>query len=328
MSNANFVNLEASADYLGNGAIEINMYEDEIFDIVRRTSIALQRFSQIPATGHPHRYFEQTAIATAAFNDPRNISPTPTGPTRVERPAFIKCISNQTNITLFDKEVTQQQNQFAYVVAKDIDDILSSVQVLRAQAVWNGNDTSLSTPTTQQYVGLLTQITLQATIAPGASIIDGLKAQVASMFANQTYKVKPTAVYVNPILGDYMDREAKAQNITFGSSEVIAGVKVKTLSTQAGDLPIIADPYMPIATGSQYGFSAPPSGNQNYFAVIVTEEDIEMPFISGQTQDQNPRLFQLGLLGNLTGQYVGVKFDCVIAKGASYAHSVVCVQRP
>ena len=39
-------------------------------------------------------------------------------------------------------------------------------------------------------------------------------------------------------------------------------------------------------------------------------------------------LFQLGLTGNLSGQYVGIKFDAVLAKGASYNHSVVCVQRP
>jgi len=29
----------AAADYLGNGAIEINKYESEIFDIIRRTSV-------------------------------------------------------------------------------------------------------------------------------------------------------------------------------------------------------------------------------------------------------------------------------------------------
>ena len=323
-----FHDLKAAADFLGTGAIEINMYEREIFDIVRRTSVALNRFSQIRATGHPHRYFEQTAIATAAFTDPRNISPGATSPTRVERTAYIKAIVAQSNISMFDKDVTQQQAQFAYVVAKDIDDIISAVEVTRAQAVWNGNDTSMTTPTTNQYMGLLNQITLQATIAPGASIIDGLKSEVASIFANQTYKAKPTAIYVNPILGDYLDREAKAAQITFGKAEVIAGVQVETLKTQAGDLPIIGDAFLPSASGSAYGFSAPPAGNNNYFAVILTEKDIEMPYISGETDDPNPRLFQLGLTGNLTGQYVGIKFDCILAKGPSYAHAVVAVQRP
>lgn len=320
--------MRGNADFLGNGAIEINMYETEIFDIVRRTSIALQRFPQMPAMGQPHRYFEQTAIATAQFTDPRNITPTPSSPTRVERSAVIKALVNQTNISIFDKDVTQQQNQFAYVVAKDIEDIVNGVVVLSANAVWTGNDTSLVTPTTNQYFGLLTQITQTATIAPGSSIIDGLKAQIAAMFGNVNYTVRPSCLYMSPQLANYLDQEAKANQVTFGSAEVIGGVKVKTLSTQAGELPIIAEPYIPSASGSAYGFSAPPAGNLNYFCAILTEDLIEMPYISGNIPNQNPRLFQLGLTGNLTGQYVAIKFDLVLAKGPSYAHSIVAVQRP
>jgi len=326
--NSSFRALEGAADFLGTGAIEVNMYEPEIFDIVRRSSVALNRLPQVKATGHPHRYFEQTAISSGSFTDPRAITPSATGPIRVERTAYIKAIVAQSNISLFDKDVTQQQGQFAYVVAKDIDDIISGIQVTRAAAIWNGNDTSMTTPTTIQYMGLLNQITNQFTIAPGASIIDGLKAAVASIFANTTYAAKPTAIYVNPILGDYLDREAKASQITFGKSTVVAGVEVETLRTQAGELPIIGESFLPSAAGALYGFDAPPAGNLNYFAVILTEKDIEMPYISGDSDDPNPRLFQLGLTGNLTGQYVGVKFDCILAKGPSYAHGVVAVQRP
>jgi hypothetical protein len=57
----------SAADYLGTGAIEVNDYEPVITDMVRRQSVALQRFKQVPATGQPHRYFEQTAIAQGAF---------------------------------------------------------------------------------------------------------------------------------------------------------------------------------------------------------------------------------------------------------------------
>ena len=67
--------LSAAADFLGNGAIEVNKYESEIVDMVRRDSLFLNRVDRKPATGHPHRYFEQLAIATAAFTDPRNIVP-------------------------------------------------------------------------------------------------------------------------------------------------------------------------------------------------------------------------------------------------------------
>src|SRR4051812_11041142 len=97
----------AAADYLGNGAIEINKYESEIVDIIRRSSVALQRFSKMPATGHPHRYFDQTAIATGAFSDPRTIAVSATSPTRTERAAMIKAITAQTNVGLFDVDVTR-----------------------------------------------------------------------------------------------------------------------------------------------------------------------------------------------------------------------------
>lgn len=333
MSQAEMMSLKAAADYLGTGAIEVNEYEPVITDIVRRRSVALQRFKQVPATGQPHRYFEQTAIAQAAFSTTGGqgssaISPSPSGPTRVERSAFIKAVVNQSNIALFDKMVTQQQKKFAEVIARDIEDIVSGINVTRAQGVWNGNDTSLTSPTTVQYVGLLSQITTQATIAPGASIIDGLKAEVAALFANPTYVVKPTAIYVNPVLGDYIDREARAGQITLTEIEVTSGVVVKALATQAGVLPLIGDQFLPAATGAAYGFSAPPAGNKNYFAVIITEDMVEMPYVSGETDNPNPMLFQLGLTGNLSGQFVGVMFDAVIAKAATYAHAVVAVQRP
>jgi hypothetical protein len=94
---AQFQDISAAADFLGNGAIEVNPYESEIVDLVRRHSIFLQRVDRKPATGHPHRYFEQLAIASAAFTDPRNISPTPTGPNRVERAAeqFVLNLAHQ-----------------------------------------------------------------------------------------------------------------------------------------------------------------------------------------------------------------------------------------
>lgn len=320
--------MQAAADYLGNGAIEVNKYESEIVDWIRRTSETLNRFENVPATGHPHRYFEQTAIATGSFTDPRNISPSATSPTRVERSGYIKGLTAQTNIGLFDVDVTRQQGNFAYLEAKDIEDIVSAIQLVRAQAIWTGTDTSLSAPTTIQYVGLLTQITLQGTIMAGASIVDGLKAQVAQLCSNVTFLVKPTGIMLNPILGDYIDRECKAQKIELGTMKIGAGVVVSFINTQAGSLPLIPDVFIPTDTTSKYGFSAPPAGFKNYYAVILTESAVIMPYIGGKDGNPNVRIFQLGLVQGLQGQYVGVKFDAIIAKSAAYAHCVVCVQRP
>ncbi len=320
--------LEAAADYMGNGAIEINMYEAEILDMVRRSGVALQRINPVDATGHPHRYFEETAIGTATTTDPRNISPTPTGPTRVERSAFIKAFTCQTNFSMFDLEVTKQQGRFGNLEAKDIQDIVNAILVLQGQLIWQGNDTSLSAPTTQQYMSMLSQITQQGTIAPGASIVDGIKAQVAAMVANPTYVVRPTAIYANPITIDLIEREAKATNLNLNEAVLPQGITVTAIRTQAGDLPLIPEPFLIPATASAYGFAAPPTGLRNHFLVIVTEPMIERPVIHGNTGNMNPRIFQLGLLAGLQGQYVGIMFDTLLVKAPSYGHAVVVLQRP
>lgn len=324
------MDLTAAADFLGTGAIEVPDFDREIFDLVRRTSVALARINQVRATGHPHRYFEQTAIATASTTDPRNIAPAATGPTRIERPAFIKASVGQSNLSLFDKDVTEQQGQFASVVAKDVDDIISGIQVLRATMLWGGTDTSLIAPTTTQWMGGLAQITQEFTVTSGSSIIDGLKTAVATMVANINYVVRPTAMFLNPLLGDLIDQEAKASRITLSEMEVVAGVTVSALSTQVGKLPLVGDPFMPTcpASTAQFGFGATPAGLKGYYAVITMESQIEIPVVSGKDFNPNPRLFQLGLTSNLAGQFVGLKFDSVIFKGPSYAHAVVQVIRP
>ena len=159
---AQFVNLQSAADYMGPGAIEIDRYQTEITDIVRRRGVFGQRIKNVPATGHPSRFFEETAIASPtaanAFVDPRNIVPTLVSPTRVERSVPLKCLVSQINYNLFDIEVGAQQSQFAYLQAKDLADSVEGLMRTHDVSLWNGNDTSLSTPTTTQYYGAAQQI--------------------------------------------------------------------------------------------------------------------------------------------------------------------------
>jgi hypothetical protein len=325
-SSAGLARVAAAADFFGNGAIEVNLYEREILDMVRREGVLRQRIQARRATGHPHRYIEQLLIGLGGFTDPRNLTPTPSGPSRVERSVLIKALVNQINLTLFDVQVTQQQGIFDNLESRDIQDCVNGIIVEAASAYWTGTDTSLTTATTDQYVGLLTQITQQSTVLPGSSMVDGIKYAVAQMMANTTFKVRPTAIYMNPILSHYLDTEAKATNITMGS-QVVAGVTVKNVDTQAGPLPIITDVYLPASSVSAYGFASPTSGYKNYFAAILTEDMIERPYISGQTQNPDPQLYRLGLPSSLSGQYVAVQFDAIVAKGASYAHALVAIQR-
>jgi len=321
---ANFLDLHAAADFLGPGAIEIDRYQTEITDIVRRRGVFGQRMKQVPATGHPSRFFEETAIASPtaaqAFVDPRNIQPTLQAPTRVERSVPLKALVSQINYNLFDMEVGTQQSQFAYLQAKDLADAVDGVLRTHDVALWNGNDTSLSTPTTAQYFGAIGQIEAggnSTTIATTASIVDGLKSTIAQMVSSSSYEVRPTAIYANPVLLDLIDREMKAEfNVVLATSQITGGLTVKTLSTQAGDLPLIPEWALPY-TGT------PGSGTAVLPAYIVSEDMIEYHWLT----DPNPRVFKLGLPNSLMTESVVVKFGGVVVKGASYAHYEVKVNR-
>jgi hypothetical protein len=322
--NTRFVDLHAAADYMGPGAIEIEMYQKEIFDIVKRRGAFGQRIVNVPATGHPSRFFEETAIpspsAANAFVDPRNIAASTVSPTRVERSVPLKALVSQINYNLFDIELGNQQEQFAFLQAKDLKDAVDGLMRTHDVSLWNGNDTSLSTPTTFQYFGAAGQISAggQVVSVPTTeSIVDGLKTQVAAMVANSSYEVRPTAIYANPVLLDLIDREMKTEfNVVLSTTQVAGGLTVKTLSTQAGELPLIPEWAL--------GYTGTPgTGTANLPAYIVTEDLIEYHWLT----DVNPRVFQLGLSGNLARQLVVVKFGGMVVKGANYAHSLVNVTR-
>jgi hypothetical protein len=319
-----FVDLMAAAEYLGPAAVEVDRYQTEIVDIVRRRGVFGQRIKQVPATGHPSRFFEETAIAAPtaaqAFVDPRNIVPSVQAPTRVELSVPLKALVSQINYNLFDLEVTAQQSQFAYLQAKDLADAVDGLMRTHDVALWNGNDTSLSAPATPQYFGVAAQIAAgesTTTIAMGKSVVDGLKTIVAQMVASSSYQVRPTAIYANPMLLDLIDQEMKSEfNVVLNTVEITGGYRVKALTTQAGELPLIPEWALGYTGVSGSGSAVLP-------AYIVSEDLIEYHWLT----DPNPRVFKLGLPGSLSQQQVVVKFGAPVVKGAKFAHYEVKVQR-
>ena len=334
-----FSDMQAASDFLGPGAIATPMFQPEIMDMVRRRGILGQRIKNEPATGQPSRYFEQTRIVSGAFQDPRNMQFTPTGdPTRRERYVTVKAIYGAITFNLFDVEVTRQQGQFSQLVAKDINDTVDGTLRTSDLALWAGADTSLIVPTSIEYVGGLTQINRTASIASSARIIDGLKAEVAAMVANTSFTVRPTAVYVNPVLGDLIDQEERLNQRQIPQTTlntVTGGLLVNALATQAGNLPIIPDHFLP---NGPSGGSTSESGKTDYKAVILSEPLVEYHYIT----TPEPRVFQLGLEGGLATRYAVVLFGAPVFRGVAnatqnqgvtesstvcYAHSVVTVVR-
>jgi len=319
--------MDAAADFLGPGAIETNRYQSEIFDLVRRRGVLGQRINQTPATGQPSRYFEETAIPTATSTDPRNIVPAASSPTRFEQVVSLKALISQINYSLFDVEVNQQQGQFAYLEAKDLSDAVDSVLKLHDQQLWTGDDTNLVMPTTLNYFGISGQIknapfitpTGTGAVFPGFTqnftlisthLVDGIKTQVAGMVSRTDFEVKPSALYASPMGLDLIDQEAKSMQLYYNETEIMPGVVVKAIPTQAGLLPLVPDPFIPT-------YLAGNGVAKQYEFFILSEEFIEYHWLTSPV----PRVFQLGLLGNLAAQFVIIKFGAVVAKGASYAHS-------
>lgn len=244
--------------------------------------------------------------------DPRAIAPTAGSPTRVERTVPLKALVSQINFSLFDVEVTRQQSQFAYLEAKDLVDTVDSLLRKHDQALWNGSDTSFSTPTTLEYFGVLGQLTAAGSDVSitdvSASLVDNIKTEVTKMVARTDFEVRPTAIYANPETLDLIDQEMKTiHNVVLSTRMIEGGVTVKEISTQAGTLPLVPD----------WTITVTPSGPDFiHDVVIVSEEAVEYHWLT----DPNPRVFQLGLPSSLASQMVAVKFGAAVAKGAAYAH--------
>jgi hypothetical protein len=175
-------------------------------------------------------------------------------------------------------------------------------------------------------MGLLRQITNTVTIGPGASAMDAITDAVAAMAANVQFAVRPTAIYANPVLANAINKQANAIRFEIDKTDFTVGSRVQGIATVAGDLPIFSEAFIPATTDNSYGFPAPAAGFKNYFAVIVTEPLIEMPYLGPQGAGSLPNLFQLGLQSDLNGQFEAILFNCILAKAASYAHAIVCVQ--
>lgn len=313
MGQAYFGDMAAAADFLNPGAIATPMFDSQILDLVRKRGKLGQRINAVPATGQPSRYFEQTRIVEGEFAGVRAMNYNPGGdPTRRERAVTLKAIQASIGFNIFDTEVNQQQGQFTQLVAKDLNDSTEGVLRTADKAIWNGTDTDLVVPATLQFVGFHNQVNRTATIASTASIVDALKAEVASIMADENFDVRPTAIYGNPLALDYIDQEERLNQRQMNSVEVTGGLMVNAISTQAGVLPLIPDPFL---TNGPSGGSTSESGKTDYRLAILTESLVEYHYLTSPI----PRVFPLGLEGNLASRYMVVMFGAVVFKGKANA---------
>lgn len=313
---AQFVDIRATvSDYMGPGAILLPEFDTNILDLMRQRGALGQRIKPRPATGDPTRWLEVSAKSGGAMVNKRSITGSVGTTTRVEKYTPIKAAFSKATFGLFDVEVNNQQGNFPTLVAQEMKDRIEDVLVLEDDKLWTGSvdDDAL------EYDGLLELITGTCSIGVGESIIDGIRTKVATMVANKAYHIRPTAIYIDPVLLDIVQQEIKnapttMKDLAGRELEVIPGVIVPAISTAAGILPLIPEPYLESATSG---------GNTLYKFAIVTENLIEYHYVTTAA----PRVFKLGLLEDLAGTYVIIKFGAPVVRGAALAHAIGTVTR-
>jgi hypothetical protein len=311
-----FMDLSAAAQIVAPGALIVEEYQKEITDALRRNVVLDARIQYTPATGDFSTYFEQNTLNGGAFVDPRNPSATATSNLRTPHSLKVKAMTNQVNYGHYDLQLAAQQNNWPELQAKDLADMINAITITHGKALWRGTDTSLSTPTTLQYMGIAKQITNTFSVASGSSIVAAIRAKVAAMCADELYEIRPSAIYIHPIALNGIEEEERAathnQTIVPGLSKtMVAGMEVRAIMTAAGLLPLIVEPFMTSAVNGT------DNTKTDYGVAIVTEPMIEYHYVG----DKGIFLFEMGLVSDLQKKFIGIKYGAPVAKGPSYAHS-------
>lgn len=312
------------ADYQNFGVLLTPQFEKQISDITRGRGVLGQLLSMSPAVGHPARYFEQEVLPNSgAFSDPRTLTTTAANNganLRVEKAAFVRALTGGIQFGLFDQQTQAQTSIFPQLVAKDLKDMLTNMYRTADVALWNGTAANLTDGASVQFCGIGTQITNTLTIAKGADIVDAIRTKVAQMMSNPAVLVKPTHIFLNPMLLDIVEKEIKNSATTnkmvdAGEVEVIPGITVRAINTVAGKLPLV--PAWEMATKAN-------GTDTDYPIAILSLEHIENQYIGSP----NAQLFKLGLTPDLADHYQAVLFQTgAIIKHASVAHAFGYVTR-
>lgn len=346
-------------------------YERVMYDYIRRNIPVSVRARSIQANGYPHRFAEQKKLPqNAAFIAPNSAADYGLGTKTLDEDhgrefslAYVKAMTSRLKYTYFEKRQTEQYGQFEQVIKNDMMDLMADFAKVKNQAIWTGGASSLQDTTSNEYCGLLTQITDKSTVASGTKIADAVQTHIAERLSDLTWGGRPTAIYANPISIDLLIQEERERtgyqrNIDV---EITPGNKVPGIITQAGTLPLIADPYIPITSvytyaattdttvtsgktyftksGSVYTKVASPTGNPStsgYYEIATTKKEHRFVMMNENLLDRiwfdspNAMLFEIASPENpynntklLTDKMV-MQYDAYILRGA-YAgfHSIL-----
>ena len=314
-------------DYKGPGALLTPKYQQEILDLTRKRGVLGNRINYIPATGQPSRYVELQPVTGGQYADPRNMTEvTPTVPQYTEHALWIRAITGRINYSLFDIQANKQFGNWKNLQARHLMEMMEAVLKTEDKALWIGKN-NVSGSSTYENPNVIDGIITQLTAADAVDNVDqetlihrAIKTTVAEIMAQENYDVVPTAVYMNPLVLDMLENEQEdAGNfrriLSETETEVVPGVKVRSIQTAAGSLPVITDPLLEAKDGA--------NNTKDYPVVILTEPLVEYHWVGSP----NLQLFLLGREEGLASNYQACKFGAPIVKGAAVAHKLLWVNR-
>lgn len=299
-----------------------DLFQREILDIQRRRGVFGQRLTNLPATGQPSRYIQQTALpGNQEFVSPTNLVPAATGtPNREEKALYLKALVGQMDNSLFNTEVTNQQGVFTPLQAKDFNDGIDALLKKHDKALWQGTSTGPTDSAGLEYSGFFKQLTAASNpftvnVSAGVSIVEKFNLVVAQIMSQESVDVVPTAAYCHPMAIEALQREVSGKASFFNQVEIRPGYRVNAIATMAGDIPLIADPLIGKTDINGDGTT------DSYPIAIVTESMLEFHYLT----DPNVRIFELGLAAGLARRRVMVKFGGFLVKAPNLAHGLLRV---
>jgi len=301
-----------AATTFGNGAILIDEFDRAVFDDVLRRYVLWNRIDVRLAPGETTGGFDQTLTQTARSAPVRNLGFATTSPTRVARTRRdIKAIVADLEFGIFDLSVYQQQGRrFGNLEEKDINDMVTSCLRRWSTLAYTG-DVAFDA---NEWDGLRVLLGAGTTVAAAASIINAIAAEIVDMTNTSAKDVMPTAIYTNSQIVFRIEQELLkiGNKLVYAPIQVGQGVfQVAMLNTPAGTLPLIADPFNGVISGTP----------DVYPTYILSEDKLSWQYVEvlGEAGAE-PKTFQLSDDTDLDRRFKTLQFGAMELLGGTNHH--------
>lgn len=246
-------------------------YDHQLYDYLQRNfSIGVMCRSN-RASGFPHTWNEQKLIpSNTTAVDPRigngksgspdyraKVTNTDYGRNNWQNALPRLHISGIT-YDFFDRKMQEEYGSFDVdLIAKDNMDMFTDYTRTISKEFWNGKATSLVDESNWEYMGILKQIKKTYEVPEGSTMAEALRSKIAEAMAQTVYIGMPTVIAMNPVTYDLLCKEeAKNEHNLYYvqiKTDIIPGVEVPAIHTQAGTLPIILTPWIEVDTTTSPG---------------------------------------------------------------------------